>query len=101
MTTIITGGYSDNKHAWIQEFLPVAGEGVQAQLPENSSVNVLSLVLNFFLQFYSGLSIVYLKENYNFPGFQRGPNIFQGWSTIFQGVQHFPGGLNAVLYRNQ
>ena len=36
----------------------------------------LVLVLNLlFLQFYSGLSIVYFKEDYNFP---RGSYIFQG-----------------------
>ena len=29
-------------------------------------------------QFYSGFSIVYFKEIYNFPRFQRGSNIFQG-----------------------
>ena len=29
-------------------------------------------------QFYSGLSMVYLKENYNFSRFQRGSNIFVG-----------------------
>ena len=100
MTTIVTREYSDNKHARIQEFLPGGrgGGGVQARLPENSSVNVF-FGPQLILQFYNGLSIVYLKENYNFPGFQSESNIFQGWSnifqgwsTIFQGVQHFPGG---------
>ena len=51
--------------------------------------------------------MVYFKENYQYT-FPR----FPGWSNIFQGVQHFPGGvggggptfsrrgLNANLYRN-
>ena len=61
MTTIVTRGYSDNKHARIQEFLPVGrggggggGGGVQARLPENSSVNVLCLVLYLFYSFTLG-----------------------------------------------
>ena len=94
MTTIVTRGYSDNKHARIQEFLPVCvggggspGPTARKQLGQRSFFSI-----QLILQFYIGLSIVYLKDNYNFPGFQRGPNIFQGWSTIFQGVQHFPGG---------
>ena len=37
------------------------------------------------LQFYRGVSNVYFRENYFFPKFQRGSNIFQG-------VQLFPGG---------
>ena len=56
------------------------------------------------LQFYSGLSMVYFKENYNFPRFQRGQTFFRGggqtfsrggggWSNFFQ------GSLNANLYR--
>ena len=50
------------------------------------------LVLNFF---YSVLSMVYFKENYNFQRFQRGSNIFQGGdggSNIFQvGSKFFQG----------
>ena len=52
--------------------------------------------LNFFLVlnlFYSGLSMVYFKENYNFPRFQRGSNIFQGG----EGVQLFPGGVYILI----
>ena len=60
------------QHAWIQEFLP---GGVQA-----------------LLLLYSGLSMVYCKENYNFPRFQRGSNIFQGGSIIFQGGPIFSRG---------
>ena len=40
---------------------------VQARLPENSSDNVFCPQL---LQFYSGLSMVYFKENYNFTRFR-------------------------------
>ena len=46
---------------------------VQARLPENSSDNGFCL---FFcpqlLQFYSGFSMVYFKENYNFTRFRGG-----------------------------
>ena len=64
--------------------LPCADPGifarvVQARLPENSSDNGFCL---FFcpqlLQFYSGLSMVYFKQNYNF--------------TWFRGVQPIQGG---------
>ena len=61
---------------------------VQARLPENSSNNVFFF---FFcpqlLQFYSGLSMVYFKEIYNFTRF-RG----EGGSDLFQGVKLFPWG---------
>ena len=43
------------------------------------------------LQIYSGLSMVYFKENYNFPRFQRGSKIFQGVHHFPVGVQLFPG----------
>ena len=48
-------------------------QGVQARLPENSS-DVVGFFFSFFfssqliLQFDSGLSMVYFKENYNFQG---------------------------------
>ena len=46
---------------------------VQARLPENSSDNgFFCLFCPHFLQFYSGLSIVYFKENYNFTRFRGG-----------------------------
>ena len=100
MTTIVTRRYSDNKHAQIQEFLPVGGGG---GCPGPTARKQLGLFFFFspqlILQFYIGLSIVYLKEKYNFPGFQRGSNIFQGcsyifqgWSTNFQGSNIFQGG---------
>ena len=44
---------------------------VQARLPENSSDNVFCFVFcPQLLQFYSGLSMVYFKENYNFTRFR-------------------------------
>ena len=42
---------------------------VQARLPDNSSDNVFCLFCPQLLQFYSGLSMVYFKENYNFTRF--------------------------------
>ena len=45
---------------------------VQAQLPENSSDNGVVFFCTHFLQFYSGLSMVYFKENYYFTRFRRG-----------------------------
>ena len=39
---------------------------VQARLPENSSNNVFVFFCPQLLQFYSGLSMVYFKEIYNF-----------------------------------
>ena len=44
---------------------------VQARLPENSSDNVFCLFCPQLLQFYSGLSMVCFKENYNFTRFRR------------------------------
>ena len=45
---------------------------VQARLPENSSDNVFCIFCPQLLQFYSGLSMVYFKENYNFTRFGGG-----------------------------
>ena len=57
---------------------------------------VLFYSSQLILQFYSGLSMVYFKENYNFPRFLRRSNIFQGeggGSNIFQvGSNFFQGG---------
>ena len=53
---------------------------VQARLPENSSDNGFCLFCPQLLQFYSGLSMVYFKENYNFTRFRGG-----GGSNLFQG----------------
>ena len=71
----------------------IFARSVQARLPENSSDNVFFLSCPQLLLFYSGLLMVYFKENYNltrfrggggqhFPG---GPNLFQGGSNFFQG----------------
>ena len=48
---------------------------VQARLPEYSSDNVFCPQL---LQFYSGLSMVYFKENYNFTRFRGGGPTYSG-----------------------
>ena len=45
---------------------------VQARLPENSSDNGFCLFCPQLLQFYSGFSMVYFKENYNFTRFPGG-----------------------------
>ena len=45
---------------------------VQALLPENSSNNVFVFFCPQLLQFYSGLSMVYFKETYNFTRFRGG-----------------------------
>ena len=59
---------------------------VQARLPENSSDNGFCLFCPQLLQFYSGLSMVYFKENYNFTRFRGGGGGGGG------GVQSIPGG---------
>ena len=86
---------------------PCADPGIfarvaQARLPENSSDNFFCLFCPQLLQFYSGLSMVYFKEKYNFTRFLGG-----GGPTYFRearglGVQililkthrnfEFPGG---------
>ena len=53
----------------------------QGRLPENSSDNCFSFFCPQLLQFYSGLSMVYFKENYNFTRFRGGGG----------GVQPIPG----------
>ena len=67
------------------------GGGVQVQLPENSSDVFLCFTYFTVLQ---RVSNGYLKENYNFPRFQRGSNIFQGGGGG-------GGGPNASFYRNR
>ena len=47
---------------------------VQARLPENNSDNIFCPQL---LQFYSGLSMVYFKENYNLTRFRGGGGLVQ------------------------
>ena len=61
----------------------MCGGGVQVQLPEISSDNVVFIYLFVFLvlNYFTVLQRVpngYFKENYNFPRFQRRANIFQG-----------------------
>ena len=49
--------------------------GGPARLPENSSDNVFFFFSpQLILHFYSGLSMVYFKENFKFPRFQRESN---------------------------
>ena len=59
---------------------------VQARLPENSYDNVFCLFCPQLLQFYSGLSMVHFKENYNFTRFRGGGGV----------VQPIPGGGGGV-----
>ena len=67
---------------------------VQARLPENSSNNVFVFFCPQLLQFYSGLSMVYFKEIYNFTRFRGGGG--GGWgSNLFQGVKLFSMGEGA------
>ena len=56
-------------------------------VPENSSNNVFVFFCPQLLQFYSGLSMVYFKEIYNFtrfrgegggPTYSKGSNFFHG-----------------------
>ena len=69
----------DVLHARIKDFLPVGGGGGGSPGPTARKQHFL--VLNLF---YS-LTMVYLKQNYNFPRFQRGSNIFQGGPTFSRG----------------
>ena len=59
---------------------------VQARMPENSSNNGFCLFFPQLLQFYSGFSMVYFKENYNFTRFRGGGG---------GGIQPIPGGGGA------
>ena len=75
------------------ETLPGVG-GVLARLLENSLTTFFSflLVLNLF-KVLQRVSNGYFKENYYFPRFQRGSNIFQGG-----GVQLFSGGSKCYTF---
>ena len=67
--------------------------GVQAQLPVNSSDNVLILFTpQLILQFYRGCSMVNSKKSIIFQG-------FRGSTTFFRGPS-FCRGPNANFYRN-
>ena len=73
----------------------IFARGVQARLSENSSDNVFFLLCPQLLLFYSGLLMVYFKENYIFYKVSGGggvSNIFQEGPTFSKGVKLFPGG---------
>ena len=84
----------------------IFARGVQARLPENSSDVFFFLFCPHFLLFYSGLLMVYFKENYNFTRFRgwgRVSNIFQEGPTFSRGVKLFQrgaGGGPNTNYRN-
>ena len=86
----------DVLHARIQDFLP---GGVQARLPKTALTTfflVLNLLNTVVIQWFISKKTIISQ---GFRG-QRGSNIFQGGPTFSRGVQLFPGGLNANLYRN-
>ena len=61
--------------------------------PDCQKTSLTTVFAVCFYVFYSGLTMVYFRENYNFQGF----NFFQGGR-----VHLFPGGVpNANFYRNQ
>ena len=64
---------------------------VQARLPENSSNNAFVFFCPQLLQFYSGLSMVYFKEIYNFTRFRGGGEGGEG-PTYSKGSNFFHGG---------
>ena len=89
---------------------------VQVQLPENSFDNFFFFFFFFCCFFWSStylftvlqrgpkdLSMIYFKENYNFPGFREGPTFSKGSNIFPRGFQmlisiethitcDFPGG---------
>ena len=61
------------------------------KIPDNVLIVLFLVVLHLFYR----MPMVYFKENYNFPRFQRGPNIFSsggGGGGGVGGVQLFLGG---------
>ena len=74
----------------MQEFLPIESR------PDcqKTALTRFVFVLNLFTVLQR-VSNGYFKENYNFPRFQRGSNIYQGG-----GVQLFQGDPKANFYRN-
>ena len=68
----------------------IFARGVQARLPENSFDKVFFLFRPQLLLFYSGLLMVYFKENYNFTGLAGGG----GGPTFSKRAQPFPGKSN-------
>ena len=67
---------------------------VQARLPENNSNDVFVFFCPQLLQFYSGLSMVYFKEIYNFTRFRGGGGGGGGGGgpTYSKGSNFFHGG---------
>ena len=57
------------------------GGGVQVH-PQKTSDTFFFFIFNPQL-IYRGGPMVYFKDDYNFPRFQRGSNIFQGWGPTF------------------
>ena len=75
----------------------VGGGGGGGGSRSNCQITALTFSCVFFqsLTFFTVLQRVsngYLKENYNFPGFQRGPTFSRGGGG---------GGPNASFYRNR
>ena len=73
----------------------IFAKAVQARLPENNSDNVFFSFCPQLLQFYSGLSMFFFKENSyltRFRGWGGGVQHFPGESNLFQEVKPFPGG---------
>ena len=67
------------------------GPGPSAiKIPDNVFIVLFLVVLHLFYR----MPMVYFKENYNFPRFQRGSNIF---SRGVGGVQLFLGGGGVQL----
>ena len=71
----------------------IFARGVQARLPENSSDNFFFLFCPQLLLFYSGLLMVYFKENYNLTRFRGGGGGGGGCPTFSRRAQPFPGGI--------
>ena len=70
------------------------GGGGPGQSDKKSSDNVTFLVLSLF---YWSQMVNFYQEIYHFSRFQRGSNIFQGVSNVFQGGG---GGQLLIPYRN-
>ena len=78
----------------------IFARGVQAKLLENSSENVFFLFCPQLLLFYSGLLMVYFKENYSLTRFRGGGGVqhFPGGPSLFQGGQTFSrGGVQMLI----
>ena len=73
-------------HAPIQIFLARGGGGGGSRHDcQKTTLATFIFSPQSILQFYSGSSMVYFKENYDFQGFRGGP-------IFFMGIQHFLGG---------